>query len=198
MKEKILLLAQECIRDINSRIVKSNDSTDVKSNHLFKPLVYLAQQECDKLLSDVSKSLLERILLCAKVVNTYGAGNCMMQSFVAFDQIIKKLLVENLINMDSALSISICTTKDHSFLIIDEIACDPWAKYCGPIEDSPYGRKKRSNYFSINSDWQCYDGAGYDATSTEYTFKLVSDFSPTAITSAAGDGSSFTPPPLTS
>lgn len=178
MKEKILSLMKECVDDINSRIVKSNDDTDKKSNHLFKPLVYLAQTACDKILVDPSKNFLERILLCAKTVNAYGAGNCMMQSFVALDQLIKRLLAEKLITMEKALPIAICTTKDHTFIMVDGLVCDPWAKYYGAFETCPSAQQKIDYYFYIDSAWNCYDDNSYDESSTAYTFKLVSEFAP--------------------
>ena len=131
MTKKLLSLMQETVNDIYPRIVKCNDKTNKKANKLLEPLVLIVQNACDEILLDESISLLERISLCAEKVNQYNAGNCMLQSFVAFDQILKKLIAAELITMEKALFIAIRTTTDHCFVMVNDLVCDPWANYCG-------------------------------------------------------------------
>ncbi len=173
MKEEILILMKQCVKDINLRIAKSNDTLDKSSNKFFAPLVYLVQNECDKILSKQDKSHLECILLCAQIVNIYEAGNCMLQSFLALDQLIKGLFEKKLINEQMTCPIAICTIEDHTFLMIDELVCDPWANYYGSWNDYPSVKDKVDYYFFINQDWTCYNDDGYDALSTQYTYELV-------------------------
>jgi hypothetical protein len=103
----------------------------------------------------------------------------MMQSFVALDQLLKKLFTAKLISMEKTLPIAICTTKDHTFLMIDGLACDPWGKYYGHWDTCPYTKEKVDYYFYIDKAWNCYDDGQYDADSTKYTLTLVSEFAPT-------------------
>jgi hypothetical protein len=175
MLEKLL---QECVADINKRIEKCNDPTNKYSNHMFAPIVLLAQRECDRILADTSKCTLERLLLCADAVNNYGGGNCMMQTYVAFAQLLKKMLAEQLITVHSTFFIAICTTSDHTFLMVNGIVCDPWANFVGALEDSPTAPKKLKYYFAITEQWYCYDEGYYDVESTAYTMTLVDKFAP--------------------
>ena len=147
----------------------------------FKPLVFLAQKACDSVLADSKRSSLERILLCANKVNEYNAGNCMMQSYVAFDQLLKQLLATELITMQTAIPIGIFTTKVHTFVMVGDLVCDPWANYIGSWEKSPSFGEEISCYFYIGANWNCYSGSEFDENSTNYTLTVVNNYVPKAI-----------------
>ncbi|CEG56086.1 hypothetical protein [Legionella fallonii] len=182
-KEKICKLMAEVVSDINERIVKCNNPHDKERNRLYKPLVLIVQNACDGILSDSKKSILERILLCSMQVNRYNAGNCMLQSFAVFDQLIKKFIASGLADMTTGLPIGIFTTNDHAFVMVGDLVCDSWANYVGPWEKCPFAKEKVKCYFSISSDWVCYDnGKDYDEASTQYTYSLVEANTPVSST----------------
>lgn len=172
-REAILALMKDTIKDIQARIVCSNHPKDKKGNALFAPLVLIAQRACDEILADIEKSVLERLIRCAEVVNKYAAGNCMMQSFVAFDALLKKFLAAGLITVETALSMSICTTRDHAFVMVEDLVCDPWVGFVGPLKESPYSKQKLSSYFAIGADWSCTIEGVPDEPSTLYTYTVV-------------------------
>ncbi|MCL9684997.1 hypothetical protein [Legionella maioricensis] len=158
---------------IHTSIKACNIHGKKKDNNFFAPLVYYCQQKCDEILCRTDYSLLKRIQLCAKEVESLKAGNCMQQSFVAFDALLKEFIATNLSTYDMCIPISICTYSNHAFLLINNIVCDPWNNFVGDLATSQYAGLKLDEYFGIRSDWTCYiDNKIIDVESTKYTYSL--------------------------
>ncbi|KGP63085.1 hypothetical protein EP47_04655 [Legionella norrlandica] len=172
--ELIKKAAEESVNYINEHIQACNISNRKKDNKFFAPLVYLCQKKCDAILGNVEISLLERLLQCADVIEQYQAGNCMQQAFLAFKQLITKFIQLELSNNQSCIPMSIMTTSNHSFLIINNnIVCDPFFKFVGDLKDYKYSGKRREEYFGIRSDWTCFDGIIYDENSIHFADRFL-------------------------
>ncbi|HFK3115827.1 hypothetical protein SCX93_13635 [Legionella pneumophila serogroup 1] len=174
-KERIKKTALEIVKYIYDNIKACNIPNQKKENKFFAPLVYLCQTECDEILSHTDISLLERLLKCAKVVDSLQSGNCMLQTFLAFQRLLKQLIEDKLSNFSTCIPISIMTTSNHAFLIIDnDIVCDPWLNFVGDLRDYCFAKMKRKEYFGIRSDWACFTNTKvYDFDSTEFTIQFV-------------------------
>jgi hypothetical protein len=181
MQDRICNILNSIVKDIQKKVVSSNDKLQQRKRRrgrdndevgIDESLVFFTQKLCDKALANQEQSFLERIQTCAHIVKEYGAGNCMMKSFVAFDEIIKRLIQEKIITFEATIPISICTTEDHSFVLVGDYICDPWSNFAGRFADSDYFDKQKSNYFSINKHWQCLHERGYDEHSTKHTLNL--------------------------
>ncbi len=174
-KERIKKTALEIVEYIHGNIKACNIPNQKKENKFFAPLVYLCQTECDKILSNTKISLLERLLKCAKIIADLQSGNCMQQTFLAFQRLLTRLIEDKLSNFSTCIPISIMTIANHAFLIIDnDIVCDPWLNFVGDLRSYCYANMKRNEYFGIRSDWTCFTNTEvYDEDSTEYTIQFV-------------------------
>jgi hypothetical protein len=181
MQARICNILNSIVKDIQEKVVSSNDQSQKRKRRragdgdevgIEESLVFFTQQVCDKALANQKESILQRIQTCAKIVKVHGAGNCMMKSYVAFDEIIKHLIQEKIITLEETIPISICMTKDHSFVLLGDYICDPWSNFAGPFAESKYFGERKSNYFLINKHWQCFHGKSYDVHSTKDTYTL--------------------------
>ncbi|HAU1152269.1 TPA: hypothetical protein JBI12_10035 [Legionella pneumophila] len=174
-KERIKKTALEIVKYIHDNIKACNIPNQKKGNKFFAPLVYLCQTECDEILSNTEISLLERLLRCAKIIDDLQSGNCMQQTFLAFQCLLKQLIEDKLSNFTTCIPISIMTTSNHAFLIIDnDIVCDPWLNFVGNLKDYCFAKMKMKEYFGIRSDWTCFTNTEvYDLDSTEFTIQFV-------------------------
>jgi hypothetical protein len=173
-KNEVCAVVEQVYHNIVDTIVACNKPGEGKNNKLYAPLVLLAQQQCDDILGEknTKKSILEQILLCGKAVKKLGAGNCQLQSYAVFHDLLEQLISSGIIDYSACIPISIYMTSDHAFVVVDDLVCDPWAKFIGPIANSPYAKFTREEYFGIRANWQCYNGASQDAQSTDYTYAL--------------------------
>lgn len=170
MTRKIAELVIAVGTEIANRVAKCNAPHSKKSNNFFAPMVLIVQNECDAILLNRNISYLYRISLCAKVVNTYNAGNCTHQAFAAFDALMHALIAQQISTLEKTPQIAICSTHDHSFVVIEGMVCDPWLPYCGSLKESPYANKRINTDFLISRDWNCYREHQFDLQSTQQTF----------------------------
>lgn len=99
----------------------------------------------------------------------------MLQTFLAFQRLLTRLIENKLSNFTTCIPISIMTTSNHAFLIVDkDIVCDPWLNFVGDLKDYCFAKMKRKEYFGIRSDWACFTNTEvYDFDSTKFTIQFV-------------------------
>lgn len=170
MQQKIIDIVREVTSYVNSSIASSNQPGKKKDNSFFAPFVLKSQNEADQILSDTSISLLERILKCSQVVQNNTAGNCLLQTFVTLDLLIKSFINREVSNYEGCIPISICTTENHAFLIVNNnILCDPWKNTVEYLGEN----FRCEEYFGIRSNWVCATNfIDFDPHSTEFTINF--------------------------
>jgi hypothetical protein len=163
--------------EINVQIQSCNkpaDKSDKSNFRFFETMAYMSQNAVDDILANTDCSYLERILLSSEKITQYEAGNCQLQTFVALDRLITEFLTSKLSTYEKCIPISICTTNNHAFIIVDKtLVCDPWSNYVGSIGGSPINLSKHKEIFGIRSNWDCFDNGSFDSHSTAFTESLV-------------------------
>lgn len=140
-------------------------------NKFFAPLVLIVQQAADAILACRDYSCLERMIQCARQVQMYNAGNCMLQSFLAFERLFKLFYSSS--SESPFIPLAIVTTKDHAFLLIDnQWVCDPWKNEVALLDVSTQAGKRFNSYFSINENGECFQLGISDPESTAYLQSL--------------------------
>lgn len=171
-KEQVFKITEAIYNEVSKSITACNIKGADKENELNAPLALAAQMKCDSLLKNTKQSVLERILLCAKAVRHFTAGNCMLQAFVIFADALQQLKKADLITINSCIPMYICTSSNHTFVQIDELVCDPWGNYLGQFKGSVYEKYAAEIYFGISADWQCWNDNQRDESSTSFTYSL--------------------------
>jgi hypothetical protein len=173
---------QKSIHDIVHRVtdsvhckIKECSSPKGKQNNaLFKPLILAAQNDCDAILNKPAHSSLEKIIACAKVVEKYEAGNCLMQCYLAFNTMLNLFLDYGLANYQNCIPLCILTTSNHAFLLVNnQFICDP---LFGTVKTllNPGSLNECQEYFGIRDNWQCYiNWNELDQQSTAHTYHLL-------------------------
>lgn len=184
MRDRIERIAIKVTQDVFNSIDSCNRPDMSGYNKFFEPLVFISQDACDKILAKTEISVLERIIESAKVVESYRAGNCLLQVFVAFRKLLREFIQQGQTDVHSCISLRIATTKNHAVLIVAEkLVCDPWVNRVEWISDSDYRNKNVGTYFAIRSDWSCYsDEEPEDNFSKEFAIQLLA---PSNVYSAA-------------
>jgi hypothetical protein len=174
-KEQILKILEVVYQEVSQTIVACNIQGADKENRFYKPLVFAAQKECDKILENNKYSVFERVLLCSIKVKEYTAGNCMLQAFVIFTEVLQKLINAKLITLQSCISIFIGITENHTYIRVDDFVCDPWKKYLGVFKGSVYETYETNLYFGVDADWNCWNDNQFDEFSTAFTYSLFKE-----------------------
>lgn len=166
-----LIIIAEYVAHYSYANIKACNLSSMDHNKFFAPLVKITQDECEVILGCDDMSALERITRCGKIVATYAAGNCLLKSYLAFNHLLQSFLLATLSNYDYCVPLSICTTRDHAFLLIDnKIVCDPLFGQVTTIKSPQYAHHKV--YFGIRHNWSCFTENGEEQSSNQYAYIL--------------------------
>jgi len=173
--QAIFRIAQEVTEYIYQAIHASN-LADKNHNKLFEPLVKLSQDACDAILGQSEISALEKLSLCARKVERFGGGNCLLKCIMGLDYLLKCYVLTGFSDYFQCIPVAIWTTARHAFIIVnDEIKCDILFGKTEYIKGNFKKDDRLSEYFGIRANWYCYADDTLDLDSTRFTETLFSN-----------------------